>query len=121
MTLRRFSLASSLALSIAFSTFACSDEHGGGNGPAAPSGLAAEALGDGAHLTWTDNSDDETGFMVMRMEHPDGDYEELGTVPFDTTQYHDEPLTSGTTYMYMVMAINDGGESDSNEVLFTAP
>ena len=60
--------------------------------------------------------------MVMRMvDGVDTEYEIISTVPFDTEQYHDAPLTSGTTYMYMVMAMNDAGESDSNEVTFDAP
>jgi len=42
-------------------------------------------------------------------------------LPFNTQQYHDAPLTSGMTYVYMVMAMNDAGESDSNEVTFAAP
>jgi hypothetical protein len=100
-----------------------SSDHGGGDGaPAAPSGLTAESLADGAHLTWTDNSDNETEFMVMRMEDGvDTEYEVVATVEFNTTQYHDAPLTAGSTYMYQIMAMNDDGESLSNEVTFNAP
>jgi len=45
----------------------------------------------------------------------------MATLEFDTTQYHDAPLTSGATYRYMIMAMNDAGESESNEVTFNAP
>lgn len=102
---------------------ACSGgDDGAGGPPAAPSGLAAEPLTGGAHLTWTDNADNETEFMVMRMEDGvDTEYQVVATVPFDTEQYHDAPLTSGTTYVYMVMAMNDDGEAESNEVTFDAP
>ena len=102
---------------------ACMGEgHGGGDGPAAPTALGAESLTGGAHLTWSDNSDDETQFMVMRMEDGvDADYEIVATVPFDTEQYHDAPRTSGATYLAMVMAMNDDGESESNEVTCNAP
>ena len=98
-------------------------DHGGGDGaPAAPTGLTAEPSAGGAHLTWTDNSDNETEFMVMRMEDGvDADYEVVATVEFNATQYHDAPLTSGSTYMYQIMAMNDDGESLSNEVTFNAP
>lgn len=98
------------------------DDGGGGDGvPAAPSGLAVEELEGGAHVTWTDNSDNETQFMLMRKD-PGGDYEIIASPPFDTTQYHDAVLTAATTYTYMVMAMNDAGESEgSNEVEFTAP
>lgn len=90
--------------------------------PAAPEMLEAAVLGDGAHLTWVDASDDEREFMIMRMDvTAGGDYEEVATVPFDTTQHHDAPLTPGTTYMFMVMAVNDAGSSESNEVEITMP
>jgi hypothetical protein len=96
------------------------DDDNGGTEPAAPSNLGAEELGGGAHLTWTDNSDNEDEFMVMRMVDG-GEYEDLGTVPFDTTQYHDTGVTSGLSYTYMVMAMNEFGASESNEVTFDAP
>ena len=90
--------------------------------PVAPSGLAAVALTGGAHLTWSDNSNNETEFMVMRMKAGvDTELVPLTTVPFDTEQYHDAPLTSGSTYTYMIMAMNDAGEATSNEVTFNAP
>ena len=83
-----------------------------------------EELQGGAHVTWTDNSDNETQFMVMRMNVTDGgDYEAIASPPFDTTQYHDaNELESGKVYMYMVHAMNDAGMSEgSNEVEWTAP
>lgn len=103
---------------------ACADDGGDGGGgggtgaPTAPTALAAAKLGSGAHLTWTDASSNEDTFMVMR-KTSGGTYEEVATVPFNTVQYHDEPLTTGTTYSYTVMAINADGSSSSNEVTFT--
>ena len=101
---------------------ACADDggHGGGGAgaPAAPSGLAVAKLGSGAHLTWTDASDNEDHFMIMRKTQG-GTYEDVAMVPFNTSQYHDEPVTAGTTYVYMIMAMNANGESSSNEVTFT--
>jgi hypothetical protein len=125
----RFSGSIVLAAMLFVPVMACSsgddDGHGGGGDgvPAAPSGVAVEELEGGAHVTWTDNSDNETQFMVMRMDVTGGgDYEAIATPPFDTTSYHDAVLTSGNVYMYMVMAMNDAGMSeDSNEVEFTAP
>ena len=98
------------------------DGHGGAGGPAAPSNLAVAPLSGGAHLTWKDNSDNETSFMVMRMKNgTDTDYQHVTTLPFNATQYHDAPRTSGATYMYMVVAMNADGESESNDVTFAAP
>lgn len=91
--------------------------------PAAPSDLSVAAE-NGAHLTWRDNSLDEEHFMVMRMEMHTGkagSYEPLATVDAGVTKYHDATIASGTMYMYMVTAMNVGGESDSNEVTFDAP
>ena len=127
-----------LSLSIVASGCGGDDDDGGGTDaaaadantadagagvPAAPSGLAAELLEGGAHLTWVDNSDDETQFMIMRkVEGAVADYALVASPPFDTTQYHDAPLDPGTTYMYMVIAMNDAGESEpSNEVTIAIP
>lgn len=96
---------------------------GGMSGPAAPSELKVEPLGGGAHLTWKDNSTNETQFMIERKTGT-GAFTSVGTVPFDTTQFHDAPVTSGTTYVYRVMAMGSGGHlagSTSNEVTFNAP
>jgi hypothetical protein len=92
--------------------------------PAAPSNLTVHELEGGAHLTWTDNSDNESEFIVMRMNVTDGgDYTMIASPPFDTTLYHDAiGLESGKDYMYTVYAMNDEGMSEgSNEVEFTAP
>lgn len=118
MTLRAVLLAS-LSISALAS---CADEGGADGPPAAPSGLTAEPLGGGAHLTWTDNSDNEVHFMVMRMEDGvDTEYQQIAMTTFDTAQYHDTDVTAGGTYMYKITAMNEAGESDSNEVTFDAP
>ena len=109
-----------LAVAFALVLAACGGDDA--SAPVAPSALSAAPLTGGAHLTWSDNSDNETEFMVMRMQAGvDAELEVLTTVPFDTEQYHDAPLTSGVSYTYMIMAMNDAGESTSNEVTFNAP
>jgi hypothetical protein len=89
---------------------------------AAPTDLQVAALEGGAHLTWKDNSSDEASFMIERMAGS-SDWSTIGSVPFNTTQYHDANLTPGTTYMYRVMAMPKSGGSGpySNEVTFVAP
>ena len=90
--------------------------------PAAPSTLAVGLLGGGAHLTWLDNSSDEDEFVVMRqLTGSDPAMRELARVPFDTVTYHDEPITSGATYIYMVIATNAAGDAASNQATFVAP
>lgn len=89
--------------------------------PAAPSDLSVAMLGAGGHLTWTDNSDNEDEFVIMRAQD-DGAAEELARVPFDTATYHDEPLESGSTYTWVVHATNAAGMSEpSNEATLTVP
>lgn len=102
---------------------ACGMDHGGDGTPAAPTNLAGSVLSGGAHLTWKDNSDDETQFMIMRMEvGGSGSYASIAMPTFNTTSYHDAPLTSGKTYMYMLHAINDAGTSEpSNEAMVAIP
>lgn len=100
----------------------CAGDDGGAAAPAAPSNLTAQLLSGGAHLTWKDNSSDETQFMIMRKEMGStADYATVATTPFNTTTYHDAPLTGGKTYLYMVMAHNDAGETDSNEISIAIP
>ena len=101
---------------------ACSDdEHHGGNGagaPAAPTGLAVTSVGGGGHLVWMDNSDNEDHFMIMR-KVTGGEFADVDTVTFNTTQYHDSGVTAGMSYVYKVVAMNAKGEASSNEVTFS--
>lgn len=71
----------------------------------------------GAHLTWTDTSDNEEHFMIMRKPQG-GTYDDVDMVAFNTTQYHDSSVTAGMTYVYKVVAMNGKGEASSNEVTF---
>lgn len=91
---------------------------------AAPSNLKVEPLEGGAHVTWKDNSENEASFMIERMNDK-ADWKTIGTVPFDTTQYHDATITAGTTYMYRVMAMPKSGNHAaggiSSAVTFVAP
>lgn len=111
-----------LALSLLFASACAGDDGGGSTGPAAPSNLAATPLGAGAHLTWKDNSIDESEFVIMRMRMgTDTALTEVGRIPFNGTAFHDEPIVAGATYMYKVVATNENGESESNQATFMAP
>ena len=96
----------------------CGEEHGNADSaPTAPTGLAVSNVAGGAHLTWTDTSDNEDHFMIMR-KIPNGTFDLVDTVPFNTTQYHDGSVTAGMMYIYKVVAMNTKGEASSNEVTF---
>ncbi len=110
-----------LAFSLLFAG-ACAGDDGAAAGPTAPSNLTATPLGAGAHLTWKDNSTDESEFVIMRMRMgTDTAMTELGRVPFNGNSFHDEPIVAGATYMYMIVATNENGESESNQATFVAP
>jgi hypothetical protein len=83
---------------------------GSAAGPAAPDHLSATVSGTNAHLSWTDNSTNETGFIVSATT--DGaNYVTLDTVAANVHHYTDSSLTPNTSYVYRVRAINAAGES----------
>ena len=79
--------------------------------PAAPTGLSAAALsGSAVRLTWTDNSDDETGFRIERSVGG-GSFSLIHTTAAGVTTFDDTGLAPGTTYLYRVLAANANGNS----------
>ena len=88
--------------------------------PAAPSMVAAEPLGDGLHVTWTDNSNNEDHFVVERSQS-DATFEELIALPFDASSYHDAAIQSGMEYGYRIGARNSAGTNYSDSVSAVAP
>lgn len=84
-----------------------------GTVPAAPSGLAAEAVSEEEiHLSWTDNSGNETGFSIERSPNGSTSWVEVATVNADEESYNDTGLDSNTPYYYRVRAYNGTGNSD---------
>jgi cytochrome c553 len=86
--------------------------------PSAPSSLNAELIDNkDVQLTWIDNSDNETGFIIQR-SHNAGTWEDLITVGENTTRFDDTSLQIGISYEYRIKAINDEGVSSaySNDV-----
>lgn len=83
--------------------------------PASPDGLEAVADSPGSiTLSWNDNSDNETGFIIEWS--PDASsYSRLHTTISDTTTYTNTGLRPGTTYHYRLRAYNSTGYSDYTE------
>jgi hypothetical protein len=84
--------------------------------PAAPSNLNATASAYDITLTWTDNSGNETYFVIERQADGGTWYLRDGLVPPNTQTYYDRALLPGHTYNYHVKARNGLGDSAySNE------
>jgi titin len=92
--------------------------------PEAPSDLVATVVSATAvDLTWTDNSDNENGFGVLRCQGSADcfDFGEIKTLGRDVRSYQDTGLVPGTTYRYLVRAFNTEGNRYSNDAVVTTP
>jgi hypothetical protein len=93
-----------------------------GNKPAAPAGLAAQAVsGTEVRLTWTDSSTNEQGFRVER-KVGNGTFQEVMTVGANASEARITGLAAATAYSFRVRARNGSGFSPySNTVSVTTP
>jgi hypothetical protein len=80
--------------------------------PAAPSNLSGTPSKYSVALTWTDNSNNETGFKIYR-GLSSSSLSLVATVGANVTSYNDTGLTRKTRYYYKVCAYNANGESCS--------
>ncbi len=80
--------------------------------PASPSGiLAAELSASGIRVMWTDNSTDETEFVIERATIFAGPFAAVASVNVNVPGYDDLGLGSSGTYFYRVSAKNGAGSS----------
>jgi len=89
--------------------------------PSAPANLSATpASPSQITLSWTDQSTNETGFLIERKTGAGGTYTQIGTAAADATTYSNSGLAEGTTYFYRVRAVSGAGNSAySNEASAT--
>ncbi|MBC8190756.1 MAG: endonuclease [FCB group bacterium] len=79
--------------------------------PNPPSNLEASNISDHSLiLTWTDNSEDETGFYLYENNS------RISTLSENTTSTELSGLTAATTYTFSVSAFNTGGESETTDI-----
>src|SRR6266571_8366812 len=90
--------------------------------PNAPSALGAViATVAQIDLSWTDGSDNETGFKIERKAGAGGTYSQIATVAANVTSYSDTSVSAGNTYYYRVRSTNVAGDSSySSEAIITA-
>jgi len=76
--------------------------------PGPPTGLAAKSRGaTSIGLSWTAPSDNDLyGYVVYRSTTSGSGYAEVGRTDAATTKFTDTGLTSGTTYFYVVKALD---------------
>jgi hypothetical protein len=80
--------------------------------PADPSGLAAVTISSTQiRINFTDNSNNEQGFIVERRLESGGSFTEVTTLAENVTEYLDSGLAPTTGYCYRVKAFNADGES----------
>ena len=86
--------------------------------PIAPTLDNVTASGKTVSLAWTDNSDDETGFNVLRKDTLKGIWDNVTTssTSADATSYIDT-VTAAGLYWYRVSATNSIGDSTPSKVI----
>ncbi|WP_138752126.1 glycosyl hydrolase 53 family protein [Paenibacillus sinopodophylli] len=77
--------------------------------PAIPDGVAAVASGLAIAVSWS-HVEGADGYHVFRSGE-DGEYVQVTQTPIVRSSYQDTELAAGTTYSYVVTAINSAGES----------
>ncbi len=84
--------------------------------PAAPSALAANAASSSQiDLVWTDNSNNEDGFIIQRSTTSGSGFIDVDTVAVNETSFSDVGLSEKTTYYYLVAAYKTNDRSNSGE------
>jgi len=84
--------------------------------PLKSSGLSAVVDGLTVTLNWTDNSDDETGFKILRKGSVKGGFSVITTTGADVITYEDT-VPEASRYWYRVKATNANGDSMGTKVV----
>jgi len=88
----------------------------------APTNLVATAGTNQVTLTWNDSSGGlASTFNVLRSITSGSGYVELATVSGSTTNYLDTAVYDGTTYYYVVEAVNNAGTSPASSQASATP
>jgi pectate lyase len=102
----------------AFDDFVVTSLSGGGSVPATPTGLAATAGNGQVSLTWNASSG-ATSYNVKRSTVSGGPYTTIASVT--STSFNNTGLTNGTTYFFVVSAVNSAGQSANSSQVTATP
>ena len=89
------------------------------NQPTAPSAVTLSALlSNKITVSWSDNSNDESGFKIQRKTGTDGTFADIKTTAANITSYTDQDgsLQDGLSYSYRVCSTNSAGDSAFSNV-----
>jgi hypothetical protein len=84
--------------------------------PDAPSNLAATSKKGIVQLAWTDNSGDETGFLIERSTSATDGFVQIVEVPANTAAFADAGVAKRATYFYRVRAAKGAARSAYSNV-----
>lgn len=85
--------------------------------PEPPSDLAAAAVSQSEiDLTWSDNANNESGFIIERSPNGSNNWIMIDNVGPNVLLYNDSGLDAGSTYHYRVYAYNGDGNSPFSNV-----
>jgi fibronectin type 3 domain-containing protein len=83
--------------------------------PAAPTGLSASAGNQTVSLDWSNNSEaDINSYNVYRSTTSGGTYTRLNGTLLSNSNYTDNSVTNGTTYYYVVTAVDTSANESAN-------
>lgn len=72
-----------------------------------PTNLTAQIAASGVSLSWNDNSDGETGYVLQRQAENESSFTTIATAGLDVVSYTDESVLDGVTYSYRVQTVSN--------------
>ncbi len=107
-----------LVLALSFSTASCFHKSTGPSKPDSPSDLQVTLISlNSVQLTWADNSDDETGFIIEHRPPSSSEFSEIAQVGDGVTSYIVTDLDLSSTHYFRICACRDAVDSDYSNLV----